>query len=110
MISGLFPPPLVAPSLVPISAITIVPGVHKVLTIVGSEIALFVPAAPRMPIVIPIPVTVGESERHVSKRNAEIDGRGRGGGCDYRRCQQCERNQSALDSLPHFVSPTSFVL
>jgi hypothetical protein len=99
------PPPFIAPSLV---AIPIMSCIGVVFAIVGLEIALFISAAPGMPVVIPIPVTVRESERGISKRDAEIDGRARWGRRHNRDSQQCERNQCPLDSLPHFVSPASF--
>ena len=59
------PPPFIAPSLI---VIAIMPGIHVVFAVMGLKIALFVSAAPSMPTVIAIPITVGISECRISKR------------------------------------------
>lgn len=62
-----FPPPLAAPSLIAIITVAIVPLGHIVVSIVGLEVALLVFAAPRVPLVVAIPVTVTVSERCISE-------------------------------------------
>jgi hypothetical protein len=65
------PPPFFSPSLI---AITIMPAVHIMLSIVRAEIALFFSIPPTVPLMIAIPIPVSVSERRISKRDAEIHG------------------------------------